>query len=181
MLKSTFIISTYFSNDPLSYLGFPGDSDDKESICSTVGLGSLPGTLPWRRAWQPTPVFWPGGLQSTGSQSRTSLSDFHYLISAIFMSVFSYLFIKHPGITPSAYQQTFFLASAIVKSLLGSLNTYPIWNLPWLHFWDFPHALGFLLWHGLLSSFVFFLLQALLSGRLYFCLPCNLINAGWWK
>ena len=46
MLKSTFIISTYFSNDPLSYLGFPGDSDDKESICSTVDLGSLPGMLP---------------------------------------------------------------------------------------------------------------------------------------
>ena len=72
MLKSTFIISTYFSNDPLSYLGFPGDSDDKESICSTVGLGSLPGTLPWRRAWQPTPVFWPG--ESHGQRSLEGCS-----------------------------------------------------------------------------------------------------------
>ena len=43
MLKSTFIISIYFINDPLSYLGFPGDSDDKESICSAGDLGSLPG------------------------------------------------------------------------------------------------------------------------------------------
>ena len=72
MLKSTFIISTYFSNDPLSYLGFPGDSDDKESICSTVDLGSLPGTLPWRRAWQPTPVFWPG--ESHGQRSLVGCS-----------------------------------------------------------------------------------------------------------
>ena len=44
------------------------------------------GKIPWRRERLPTPVFWPGefhrqkepgGLQSTGSQSRTRLSDFH--------------------------------------------------------------------------------------------------------
>ena len=42
------------------------------------------GKIPWRRAWQPTPVFlpgespWteePGGLQSMGSKSLTLLSD----------------------------------------------------------------------------------------------------------
>ena len=42
------------------------------------------GKIPWRRAWQPTPAFLPGespwteepdGLQSTGSQSQTRLSD----------------------------------------------------------------------------------------------------------
>ena len=42
------------------------------------------GKIPWRRVWQPPPVFlpgespWtavPGGLQSMGSQSQTGLSD----------------------------------------------------------------------------------------------------------
>lgn len=95
------------------------------------------------------------------------------------MPLFSYLFIKHPRSTSSAYQQAFSLASAIVKFLIGSLNTHPIWNIPRLNFWGFPRALGFLLWHGL-SSFVLFFFE-LHYQEGYFCLPCNLINAGWWK
>ena len=61
--------------------GFPGDSDGKESACHAGDLGLIPGLgvgqIPWRRAWQLTPVFspgespWteePGGLQSMGWQ-----------------------------------------------------------------------------------------------------------------
>jgi len=51
----------------------------KESACNVRDLGSIPGLgrFPWRRAWQPTPVFlrgespWtvePNGLESMGSQ-----------------------------------------------------------------------------------------------------------------
>ena len=58
---------------------FPGGSDGKESALNAGDLGSIPwlGRFPWRRAWQPTPVFFPGeslwtedpgGLQSTGLQ-----------------------------------------------------------------------------------------------------------------
>ena len=58
---------------------FPGGSDLKESACNAGDLGSIPGLgrFPWRRAWQPTPVFlagesqWteePSGLQSIGLQ-----------------------------------------------------------------------------------------------------------------
>ena len=45
--------------------------------CGTSGLDPWVGKIPWRRAWQPTPVFLPGesswtekpsGLQSMGSQ-----------------------------------------------------------------------------------------------------------------
>ena len=58
-------------------------SQDKQHICeilyynSPVCVSRSVGTIPWRRAWQPTPVFlpgespWteePGGLQSMGSQ-----------------------------------------------------------------------------------------------------------------
>ena len=54
----------------------PGGSDSKESACKMGDLGSVArwvGKIPWRRVWQPTPVFlpgespWteePGGLQS---------------------------------------------------------------------------------------------------------------------
>ena len=37
-------------------LGFPRGSDGKESAC-TAGD---PGSIPWGRKWQPTPVFLPG-------------------------------------------------------------------------------------------------------------------------
>ena len=56
-----------------------GGSVSKESASNVGDLGSIPGLgrSPWRRAWQPTPVFLPGespwteetgGLQSIGSQ-----------------------------------------------------------------------------------------------------------------
>ena len=60
-------------------LGFPGGSNCKEFACNVGDLGSIPGLgeFPWRRTWQPTPVFLPGespgteetdGLQSMGLQ-----------------------------------------------------------------------------------------------------------------
>ena len=55
-------------------MDFPGGSDSKESY----NVGDLDLKIPWRRAWQPTPVFLPGessmdreepgGLQSMGLQ-----------------------------------------------------------------------------------------------------------------
>ena len=37
-------------------------SDDKESTCDAGNLGLIPGSgrFPWRKEWQPTPVFLPG-------------------------------------------------------------------------------------------------------------------------
>ena len=54
-----------------------------------TGVAPWVGKIPWRRAWQPTPVFLPaearsprteepGRPQSMGSQSRTRLSDQHH-------------------------------------------------------------------------------------------------------
>ena len=62
--------------------GFPGSASGKEPACQCrrrkrLGFNPWVGKTPWRRTWQPTPVFLPGeshgGLQSTGSQSRTRL------------------------------------------------------------------------------------------------------------
>ena len=69
--------------------GFPGDASGKEPTWQCRKLkrrrfDPWVGKIPWRRAWQPTSVFlpaespWteaPGGLQSTGLQSWTQLSD----------------------------------------------------------------------------------------------------------
>ena len=35
-------------------------------------VGSIPGKIPWRRAWQPTPVFLPG--ESHGQRSLAGYS-----------------------------------------------------------------------------------------------------------
>ena len=46
----------------ISFMGFPGGSDSKESVCS-VGDQSLSpglGKIPWMRKWQPISVFLPG-------------------------------------------------------------------------------------------------------------------------
>ena len=59
-------------------LGFPGASDGKDSTCSAGRhrFDLWVKKIPWRREWQPTPVFLPGEfheqrspmLQSIGSQ-----------------------------------------------------------------------------------------------------------------
>ena len=42
-------------------LGFPGGSDGKEPACSAGDQVQFwVGNIPWRREWQPTPVFWSG-------------------------------------------------------------------------------------------------------------------------
>ena len=47
-------------------LGFPGSSDGKEGTCNAGDLGDpWFGKIPWRRAWQPTLVFLPGGFSWT--------------------------------------------------------------------------------------------------------------------
>ena len=49
--------------------GFPGGSEVKASACTAGDLGSIPGSgkIPWRKKWQPTPVFLPG--ESHGRRS----------------------------------------------------------------------------------------------------------------
>ena len=42
-------------------MNYPGGSDSKESACTAGDLGSIQGQKdPWRREWQPSPVFLPG-------------------------------------------------------------------------------------------------------------------------
>ena len=78
-LRHVDLLPTTSNSNSNQYLGFPGGSECKESACNEGDLVSIPGLgrFPWRRAWQPTPVFlpgespWteePGGLQCMGLQ-----------------------------------------------------------------------------------------------------------------
>ena len=52
-------------------VGFPGGSDGEESTCNAGALvPSLCQEDPWRRTWEPTPVFLPGE-----SHEQRSLAD----------------------------------------------------------------------------------------------------------
>ena len=65
--------------------GLSGKTSDKESACQCrrlkrPGSDYWVGNIPWRRAWQPTPVFLPGkprGLQSSQSQTRLKQLSTH--------------------------------------------------------------------------------------------------------
>ena len=42
-------------------MGFPDVSDSKESACDVeVRVDPCVGKIPWKRKWQPSPVFLPG-------------------------------------------------------------------------------------------------------------------------
>ena len=60
-----------------SPLGFPGDTNGKEPACQCrrhkrCRINPWVGKIPWRRAWQPTPVFLPG--RSHGQRSLAGYS-----------------------------------------------------------------------------------------------------------
>ena len=64
--------SPSFSRNPDQLSGFPGGASGKESTCQCRrhkrhGFDPWVRKIPWRRAWQPTPVFLPG--ESHGQRS----------------------------------------------------------------------------------------------------------------
>ena len=70
-----------------SYSIFPCSSVGKESTCNAGDPGSIPGSgrFPWRKKWQPPPVYLPGhgqrslvGYNPRGRKSQTRLSDFTF-------------------------------------------------------------------------------------------------------
>ena len=65
------------SKSPASLTGFPGGASGKEHICQCRrhkrrGFSRLVEKIPWRRAWQPTPIFLPG--QSHGQKNLVGYS-----------------------------------------------------------------------------------------------------------
>ena len=63
------------------YLGFPGDASGKEynNQCrrhERCGFNPWVGKIPWRRAWQPSPVFLPGGSPRTEESGGLTVHRF---------------------------------------------------------------------------------------------------------
>ena len=74
----TDLVSPCYINKNSELKGFPGGSEVKASASNEGDPGSIPGfdpwvgKIPWRRKWQPTPVFLPG--ESHGRRSLVSYS-----------------------------------------------------------------------------------------------------------
>ena len=74
LLISSVLVTPHSNCRPLLQNGLPGGSDGKESACSAGDLCSIPwnGKIPWRRKWQPAPIFLSG--KSQGRRSLVSYS-----------------------------------------------------------------------------------------------------------
>ena len=93
--------------------GFPGGSDGRGPACQCRRPRFNPwvGKMPWRRRWQPTPVFLPGessgteepgGLQSTGSgRIGHDRSDLAHMLHPHAFSPFATLLIRFLHVDPS--------------------------------------------------------------------------------
>ena len=70
-------VNTVLTADSTVLYELPWWLSSKESACNAEDVGSNPGSgrFPWRRAWQPTPVFLPGkphGQRSLADYSARS-------------------------------------------------------------------------------------------------------------
>ena len=77
MLYSRSLLSVYFIYSSVYSLGFPGGSDGKKIYLQCRGCRFDPwvGKIPWRKKWQPTPVFLPGEFHGQRSLSGYSPRD----------------------------------------------------------------------------------------------------------
>ena len=77
---------------PMQHRGFPGGDTDKEPACQLsrrerCRFDPWVGKVPWRRAWQPTPVFLPENPTDRGAcwatKSRTRPRQLTYSLSTV--------------------------------------------------------------------------------------------------
>ena len=122
-------------------LGFPGSSDGKQSACNVGDLGSTHGVgkIPWRKAWQPTPVFlpgespWteePGGLQSMGSQKESDTTEHSTYV--IYMWCFPVAqMIKNLPLMQETWVQSLGQEHSLEKGM-ATHSSILAWRIPWI-------------------------------------------------
>ena len=85
--------------------GFPSGSEGKESASNEGDMGLIPGSdpwvrkIPWRREWQPTPVFLPGKVH--GQRSLVGYSPWSHIAAPhllyLFICHWAFRLFPHPG------------------------------------------------------------------------------------
>ena len=115
---------TFFVNPLIISLDFPGGSDGKEPACQCrkckrLGFDPWVGKIPWRRAWQPTPVFSPG--ESHGQRSLADRKESDMTEAA-----------EHTHTAPgrSAGNSTAWDGSRVPPLLLFSISCHPTLSSP---------------------------------------------------
>ena len=108
------------------YHSFPGCTSGKEPTCQCrrclrQGIFPWVGKIPWRRAWQPTPVFlpgespWteePGGLQSIGLQRvRHDWSDLPRSVKHLILFYFILIATPHSNMRKPRHREVTSFAS----------------------------------------------------------------------
>ena len=139
----------------IHFLISPGGAEVKMSACNVGDLGSIPGSdpwvgkIPWRRKWQPTPVFLPGESRGQRSlvdysprvpKSRTQLSDFTFTFWSQGKAVGFSLLCKVLAVDFS------FMPFIMLSKLLyapGFLS-----NCVTKGFWIFVKCFSFVIWDG---------------------------------
>ena len=122
--------------------------DGKESACQCGDSGLIPGLerFPWRRKWQPTPVFLPGeshgerslaGYSSWSGKSLTQWSDWtHRKLDLIMWKGIWKYFIPNLGLFPAGHRSdrqgdVLWDWPPGFESWLYSSNTFDL-SVPWL-------------------------------------------------
>ena len=133
--SSSLMLIKKFIHSSRSVLGFPGGSSCKEPLCQCrrckrPGFNSRVGKIPWRRAWQPTPVFLPGesswreepdGLQSMRSQRVGH--DWHNLAHIHLQSLYQIIFHEYVSDYPLRREKCALFWQPIIPFILFSLGT----------------------------------------------------------
>ena len=78
--------------------GFSGGSDGKVSACRRHGFNPWVGKIPWRREWQPTPVFLAGESHGQRSLAGYSPWDHKELDTTEWLTLLS--LISYPSLFP---------------------------------------------------------------------------------
>ena len=118
--------------------GFPGGSDSKESTCNVGDPSSIhgPGKSPWRREWQPTPVFLPE--EFNGQKILVGYSPWGYkesdtteqLILSHFLEVRkSASLLAGLNFLGRLWRRIHFLSFSSLKGLTHSLASDPLLHL----------------------------------------------------
>ena len=135
---------------PYWKLGFPGESDSKESACNARDPSSIPGEgngyqftiLAWRTQWTEE----PGGLQSMGSQKESDMTE-HFDKMAPF-SCIQYEWVVGWSKTSSDVKLIIYSP----KYIKHRLNKWNVGQLTWFHFYLSGSIKSLLPFKGWLNS-----------------------------